>query len=75
MSFSHFCISVISYPIVTKFAAELPASKGSPQSNFEGNCSSYLQDKSGQSFDFFSSYSSSYFCTLAKIAIKCKHVI
>ena len=36
-SFSHLCISVIPYPIGTKFATEFPASQGSLHSKFEGN--------------------------------------
>ena len=55
-SFSHFCISVILYPIGTKFATQLPASQGSLHSKFEGNQSSHFRDKSCQSFDFFSSF-------------------
>ena len=34
-SFSHFCISVIPYPIGTKFATELSASKGSLHPNLK----------------------------------------
>ena len=52
-SYSHFCISVIPYPIETKFAAELPASQGSLHSKFEGNHSSHSRDTSSQSFVFF----------------------
>ena len=52
-SFSHFCISVIPYPIGTKFATELPASQGSLHTKCEGNCSSHFRDTSCQSFDFF----------------------
>ena len=55
-SFSHLCISVLPYPIGTKFATELPASQGSLHSKFEGNCSSHFQDTSCQCFDFFSSF-------------------
>ena len=55
-SFSHLCISVIPYPIGTKFATELPASQGSPHSKFEGNRSSRFQDTSCQSFNFFSQF-------------------
>ena len=36
-SFSHLCISVITYLIGTKFATQLPASQGSLHSKFEGN--------------------------------------
>ena len=71
MSYSHFCISVIPYPIGTKFATELPASQGSLHTKFEGNRSSHFRDTSCQSFDYFSSFfsysSSSCFRTLAKI--------
>ena len=52
-SFSHLCISVIPYPIGTKFATELPASQGSLHPKFEGNCSSHFRDTNCQSFDFF----------------------
>ena len=62
-SFSHLCISVITYPIGTKFATQLPASQGSLHSNCEGNRSSHFRDTSCQSFFFFSSSS---FRTLAK---------
>ena len=68
MSFSHLCISVISYPIVTKVAAQLPAHKGSPHSKFEGNHSSHFRDTSSQSF-FFLHFSSSSFRTLAKLLL------
>ena len=57
MSFSHICISVIPYPIGTKFATDLPASQGSLYTKFEGNHSSHFQDTSCQSFNFFSSFS------------------
>ena len=53
-SFSHICISVIPYPIGTKFATELPASQGSLHSKLEGNRSSRFQDTSCQYFVFFS---------------------
>ena len=36
-SFSHICISVITYLIGTKFATQLPASQGSLHSKFAGN--------------------------------------
>ena len=52
-SFSHLYISVIPYPIGTKFVTELPASQGSLHSKFEGNRSSYFRDTSCQSFDLF----------------------
>ena len=81
-SFSHLCISVITYLIGTKFATQLPASQESLHSKFEGNRSSHFRDTSCQSFVFFSSFffssyssSSSSFRTLAKIAITSKRVI
>ena len=52
-SFSHLCISVITYLIKTKFATQLPASQGSLHSKFEGNRSSHFRDTSCQSFVFF----------------------
>ena len=52
-SFSHLCISVITYLIGTKFATQLPASQGSLHSKFEGNRSSHFRDTSCQSFVFF----------------------
>ena len=55
-SFSHLCISVIAYPIGTKFATQLPASQGSPLSKFEGNRSGHFRDTSCQSFVFFSCF-------------------
>ena len=55
-SFSHLCISVITYLIGTKFATQLPASQGSLHSKFEGNRSSHFRDTSCQSFVFFSSF-------------------
>ena len=55
-SFSHLCISVITYLIGTKFATQLPASQGSLHSKFEGNRSSHFRDTSCQSFGFFSSF-------------------
>ena len=68
-SFSHLCISVITYLIGTKFATQLPASQGSLHSKFEGNRSSHFRDTSCQSFVvfffvFFSYSSSSSFRTL-----------
>ena len=56
MSFSHLCISVITYLIGTKFATQLPASQGSLHSKSEGNRSSHFRDTSFQSFVFFSSF-------------------
>ena len=52
-SFSHLCISVIPYPIGTKFATELPSSQGSLHSKFEGHRSSHFLDTSCQMFVFF----------------------
>ena len=52
-SFSHLCISVIPYPIGTKFATQLPTSQGSLHSKYEGNRSSHFRDTNCQSFDFF----------------------
>ena len=52
-SFSHLCISVITYPIETKSATQLPTSQGSLHSKFEGNRSSHFRDTSCQSFVFF----------------------
>ena len=52
-SFSHICISVITYLIGTKFATQLPASQGSLHSKFEGNRFSHFRDTSCQSFVFF----------------------
>ena len=70
--FSHLCSSVIPYPIGTKFAREVPASKGSLHTKFEENRSSHFRDTSEQNFvlisSFFSSTSSS-FLTFAKSAI------
>ena len=56
MSFSHFCILVIPYPIGTKLATELPVSQESLHSKFEGNRSSHFRDTSCQSFNFFCSF-------------------
>ena len=55
-SFSHLCISVITYPIGTTFATQLPASQGSLHSKLEGNRSSHFRDTSCQSFVFFLRY-------------------
>ena len=55
-SFSHLCISVITYLIGTKFATQFPASQGSLHSKFEGNRSSHFRDTSCQSFVFFPSF-------------------
>ena len=80
-SFSHLCISMITYLIGTKFATQLPASQGNLHSKFEGNRSSHFRDTSCQSFVFLSSFffssysSSSSFRTLAKIAVTSKRVL
>ena len=57
--YSHLCSSVIPYPIGTKFAREVPASKGSLQTKFEENRSSHFRDTSEQNFVLISSFSSS----------------
>ena len=71
--FSHLCSSVIPYPIVTKFATDVPASYGSLHTTFEENWSSHFRDTSEQNFilisSFFSSSSSS-FRTIRKICYK-----
>ena len=71
--FSHLCSSVIPHPIGTKFAKEVPASKGSLHTKFEENRSSHFRDTSEQNFvlisSFFSSSTSS-FRTLRKIRHK-----
>ena len=73
MQFSHICSSVIPYPIGTKFATDVPASKGSLHTRFEENLSSHFRDTSEQNFvlisSFFSSTTSS-FRTLRKIRNK-----
>ena len=73
MQFSHLCSSVLPYPIGTKFAREVPASKGSLHIKFEENRSSHFRDTSEQNFalisSFFSSPTSS-FRHFAKSAIK-----
>ena len=53
-SFSHLCISVITYPIRTKFVTQLHASQGRLHSKFKGNRSSHFRDTNCQSFVFFS---------------------
>ena len=70
--FSHLCSSVIPYPIETKFAREVPASKGSQHTKFEENRSSYFRDTSEHNFVLISSFSSSTssFRTLRKIRHK-----
>ena len=67
IQFSHLCSSVISYPIGTKFAREVPASKESLHTKFEENRSSYFRDTSKQNFV---SSSTSSFRTLRKIRHK-----
>ena len=52
-SFSHLCISVITYLIGTKIATQLPASQGSLHYKFKGNRSSHFRDTSCQNFVFF----------------------
>ena len=70
--FSHLCSSVIPYPIGTKFAREVPASKGSLHTTFEENRSSHFRDTSEQNFVLISSFfsSTSSFRTLRKIRHK-----
>ena len=78
--FSHLCSSVIPYPIGTKFAREVPASKGSLHTKFEENRSSHFRDTSEQNFVLISSFfsyssssassTSSSFRTLRKIRHK-----
>ena len=71
--FLHLCSSVIPYPIGTKFAREVPASKRSLHTKFEENRSSHFRDTSEQIFvlisSFFSSSTSS-FRTLRRIRHK-----
>ena len=54
--FSHLCSSVILFPIGTKFAREMPASKGSLHTKFEENRSSHFRDTSEQNFVLISSF-------------------
>ena len=68
--FSHLCSSVIPYPIGTKFAREVSASKGSLHTKFEENRSSHFRDTSEQKFVLISSFFSSSFRTLRKIRHK-----
>ena len=69
--FSHLCSSVIPYPIGTKFAREVPASKGSLHTKFEENRSSHFRDTSDQNFVLISSFfSSTSFRTFCKICHK-----
>ena len=71
--FSHLCSSVIPHPIGTKFAREVPASKGSLHTKYKENRFSHFRDTSEQNFvlisSFFSSTPSS-FRTLRKIRDK-----
>ena len=57
--FSRICISVISYPINTKFIVKLLSIYGRPHTKFEGYHSSRSRDTSQQNFVFFSSFFSS----------------
>ena len=59
--FSHLCSSVIPYRIGTKFAREVPASKGSLHTKFEENRSSHFRDTSEQNFVLISSFFSTSF--------------
>ena len=68
--FSHLCSSVIPYPIGTKFAREVPASKRSLHTKFEEHRSSHFRDTSEQTFVLISSVFSSSFRTLRKIRHK-----
>ena len=68
MQFSHLCSSVILYPIGSKIARQVPASKGSPHTKFEETRSSHFRDTSEQNFILISSFfSSTSFRTLRKI--------
>ena len=58
------------YPIGTKFAREMPASKGSLHTKFEENRSNHFRDTSEQNFVLISSFFSSSFRTLRKIRHK-----
>ena len=71
--FSHLCSSVIPYPIGTKFATEVPASKGSLHTKFEENRCSHFRDTSEQNFVLISSFFLLlllHFAHFAKSAIK-----
>ena len=63
------CSSVIPNPIGTKFAREVPASKGSLHTKFEETRSSHFRDTSEQNFVLISSFfsSTSSFRTFRKI--------
>ena len=67
---SHLCSSVISNPIGTKFATEVPASLRSLHAKFEENHSSYFRDTSEQSFILIFSFLFFSFRTLRKIRHK-----
>ena len=70
--FSHLCSSVIPYPIGTKFAREVLASKESLHTKFEENRSSHFRDTIEQIFVLISSFfsSTSSFLILRKIRHK-----
>ena len=68
--YSHLCSSVIPYPIGTKFAREVSASKGSLHTKVEENRSSHFRDTSEQNFVLISSFFSSSFRTHRKIRHK-----
>ena len=71
--FSHLCSSVIPYPIGTKFAREVPASKGSLHTKYKENRSSHFPkyERTKFRFNFFVfSSSTSSFHTLRKIRHK-----
>ena len=72
MQFSHLCSPVIPYPIGTKFATEVPASKGSLHTKFEENRSNHFRDKNETNFVLISSFSFLllHFAHLTKSAIK-----
>ena len=70
--FSHLCSSVIPYPIGTKFAKEVPASKGSLHTKYEENRSSHFRETSEQNFVLISSvfFLLLHFAHFTKSAIK-----
>ena len=55
-SFSHLCISVITYLIGTKFTTQLPASQGSLHSKREGNRSAISEIRTAKVSLFFLRY-------------------
>ena len=65
--FSHLCSSVIPYPIGTKFAREVPASKGSLHTKFEENRSSHFRDTSEQNFVLIASFFFFYFFFISSL--------